>query len=94
MTEKESRDQIVARWRPNRPWPLTASAHGDSTSTDGLHGVFDAFKSSASSVQDIADGTAKTLLLGEIITDTVSGNTGDTRGIGNIQGSTRVCARR
>lgn len=58
------------------------------SSSRGLRGIFDAAKAWPISAKDITDGTSKTLLLGEIITDTVSGNTGDTRGTWNIQGST------
>lgn len=58
------------------------------SSSTRLRGVFDAAKAWGASAKDITDGTSKTLLLGEIITDTVSENTGDSRGTWNIQGST------
>jgi hypothetical protein len=58
------------------------------SSSKGLRGVFDAGKQWGASLKDITDGSSKTLLLGEIITDTVSGNTGDSRGLWNVQGST------
>jgi prepilin-type N-terminal cleavage/methylation domain-containing protein/prepilin-type processing-associated H-X9-DG protein len=58
------------------------------SSSKGLLGVFDAGKQWGASLKDITDGSSKTLLLGEIITDTVTGNTGDSRGLWNVQGST------
>jgi prepilin-type N-terminal cleavage/methylation domain-containing protein/prepilin-type processing-associated H-X9-DG protein len=58
------------------------------TSSKGLRGVFDAGKQWGASLKDITDGSSKSLLLGEIITDTLSGNTGDSRGLWNVQGST------
>jgi prepilin-type N-terminal cleavage/methylation domain-containing protein len=58
------------------------------SSSKGLLGVFDAAKQWGASLKDITDGSSKTLLLGEIITDTVTGNTGDSRGLWNVQGST------
>jgi prepilin-type N-terminal cleavage/methylation domain-containing protein len=58
------------------------------SSSKGLRGIFDAGKQWGASLKDITDGSSKTLLLGEIITDTVSGVSGDSRGAWNVQGST------
>ncbi len=52
----------------------------------GLRGVFNAAEQWGAEIKDITDGTSKTLLLGEIITDSQQG--GDSRGAWNYQAGT------
>ncbi len=52
----------------------------------GLRGVFNEARQWGASIKDISDGTSKTFLLGEIITE--SSGVSDSRGAWNVQGST------